>query len=246
MIANYHSIDTFSNVDGPGIRYVLFLQGCNTLCKYCHNIDVAQNVKRNAITVDEVVEDFLKYQRFYLNGGITISGGEALMQIDFVVSLFKKMKELKIHTCLETQGSLFVNNEKYHELIKVTDLFIVDLKGVNAKLAKLVSDIDIERSYQFLNFLNEMQKEFLITYVLIPTLNDSDECFDKLGLILSKFDPSLMSFKILPYHRLGINKWHQLNLIYQLENIREPSNRAILNAKALIQKAYQKYLNEKN
>lgn len=242
MIANYHSIDTFSSVDGPGIRYVIFLQGCNMLCKFCHNVDVALNVKNKQITVDEVVNDFLQYQSFYKNGGITVSGGEPLLQIDFIIELFKKLKQYNVHTAIQTQGTLFSKNIKYYELLKVTDLFIVDLKGVDNEHSLKVCNKKIDKTLEFLKFLDQNNKSFVITYVLLPGINDTDYCFDKLGSILAMFNPVNMSFKLLPYHRLGTNKWQKLGLEYELEHIKEPTSTEIKQAMQAINQHYQYYL----
>ena len=242
MIANYHSIDTFSSVDGPGIRYVLFLQGCNMLCKFCHNVDVAINIKNKQITVDEVVNDFLKYQSFYKNGGITISGGEPLLQIDFIIELFKKLKEFIVHTAIQTQGTLYRSNEKFDELLELTDLFIVDLKGVDNEHSLKVCNKKVERTFEFLRFLDQHQKEIMLTYVLIPEVNDNEYCLEKLGYILAQYNPNNVVFKILPYHRLGVDKWRKLGLTYQFKHINEPSQEAVKEAVETFNKYYQYYL----
>lgn len=244
MIANYHSIDTFSSVDGPGIRYVLFLQGCNMLCKFCHNVDAAINIENKQITVDEVIEDFLKYKDFYRNGGITISGGEPLLQIDFVIELFKRLKELNIHTCIETQGTLFRPTEKFQELLALTDLFIVDLKGVDNEHALKVCNVKIDRSLEFLEYLDQNNKNFMVSYVLIPEINDSEYCLEKLGKILTKYNPLNMSFQIHPYHRLGAEKWTMLNMKYEFDHIKEPSDEQTKIAVQKINTYYQMYLNK--
>jgi len=224
MIANYHSIETFSGVDGPGIRYVLFLQGCNLRCKYCHNADTIPNIKNKSITVDEVVKDYLKYASFYIRGGgITISGGEPLMQIDFIISLFTELKKYNVHTCIETQGTLFRNNDKFKALIDVTDLFIVDLKGVNDESAKFISGQGIEKTLAFLDYLNKNQRKFQITYVVLPGINDRDEDALALGKILNNYDDTYMSFIALPYRKFGVDKWNLINIRYMLMDLPEPS-----------------------
>lgn len=221
MIGNYHSIETFSGVDGPGIRYVLFLQGCNMRCKFCHNVDTTPNEKNIEITVDEVVKDYLKYKAFYRNGGITISGGEPLLQIDFIIELFTKLKEYGVHTCIQTQGSLFLPSLKFDQLIKLTDLFIVDLKGVNDDIARRICGVSIKRTLSFLEYLDNLGKDYSITYVLLPKLNDKKEDIE--GLVNILLPLKNMSLTVLPYHRLGIDKWEKLNLKYELYDLKEPS-----------------------
>lgn len=227
MIANYHSIETFSSVDGPGVRYVLFLQGCNMNCKYCHNIDTVPITKNKQISVDEVVNDYLKYSKFYKNGGITISGGEPLLQVDFIIALFKELKKHNVHTCIETQGSLFRKNQNIQELISLTDLFIVDLKGVDNKFSTEICGQKIDNTLMFLDHLNKINSKFLLTYVLMPGLNDDEYCIKMLASILGRFDISNRSFKVNRYRRLGVDKWKNLNLEYKLDHLLEPSKKDV-------------------
>ncbi|HEY8444784.1 MAG TPA: pyruvate formate-lyase-activating protein [Bacilli bacterium] len=232
MIGNYHSIETFSSVDGPGIRYVLFLQGCNLRCSYCHNPDMLALKTNKTITVDEVVKDYQKYHHFYKQGGITVSGGEPLLQIDFLISLFREFKKLNVHTCIETQGTLFTDNPKYYELVKVTDLFIVNIKGVDNDYAKAISNQGIDKTLAFLDFLKKQHANCMLTYVLLPTLNDNEECAQKLASIIKTYQPQ--SFQILPYHKLGISKWNKLNIPYELQ-IASATNEDVNNFLKLIQ-----------
>lgn len=237
MIANYHSIETFSSVDGPGIRYVLFLQGCNLRCAYCHNPDMLSIKHNKSITVDEVATDFLKYQKFYRNGGITVSGGEPLLQIDFLIALFKKFKELGVHTCIETQGLLFTNDEKFQQLISVTDLFIINLKGASDNDAKYISGIGISETLNFIEHLHNLKKAVVMTYVLLPTLNDNKDCAKRLARILKKYHR--VQFQVLPYHKMGVQKWKKLNLPYRL-NIPSATTEDVDNFLKLVRKYLQK------
>lgn len=230
MIANYHSIETFSGVDGPGIRYVLFLQGCNLRCKFCHNADTIPNFKNKSISVEEVVEDYLKYQSFYLKGGgITITGGEPLLQMDFIISLFTELKKYNVHTCIETNGTLYNDNAKYRRLIELTDLFLVDLKGVDNLHALSISGSIITPTLKFLNYLDTNNRKFCVTYVLLPGLNDDDYCVERLAHILKTYQPHNMSFKVLPYHKLGVEKWLKINVPYQLNELEEPKHEDVEN-----------------
>lgn len=222
MIANYHSIETFSSLDGPGIRYVLFLQGCNFSCKFCHNVDTIPTLCNKQITDEEVVKDYLKYSKFYKNGGITISGGEPLMQTNFIIELFKKLKEFNVHTCIETNGSLFNESNTLKNLVELTDLFLVDLKGVDNEHSLPICGNEIDNTLLFFEYLNKVNKKFSITYVLLPGINDDNYCVEKLATLLNKFNDRNRSFKILPYRLLGVEKWKQLNLEYQLEHLLEP------------------------
>lgn len=221
MIANVHSIETFSSVDGPGIRYVLFLQGCNMFCKFCHNIDTTVKTDNRAMTVDEVVEDFLKYKAFYIKGGITVSGGEPFLQTPFIIELFTKFKELGVHTAIETQGSIYRDIPMYDELIEITDLFIVDLKGVNNTDAKFISGVKIDNTFKMLEKLDSLNKKFLITYVLLPEVNNSSEHARQMANILNRYNPKNFDFKVLGYHKLGLEKWNKLDFTYELDHVRE-------------------------
>lgn len=228
MIANYHSIETFSSVDGPGIRYVLFLQGCNLLCSYCHNPDMIQIKKNKAISVAEVINDYRKYQSFYRNGGITISGGEPLLQIDFVIALFKEMQQLGIHTCIETQGSLFTNDSKYKAITSLTDLFMVNLKGVDNDYSTDICGVKIDKTLAFLKYLDDNNRKFIITYVLLPGINDNDYCVREFARIVGSFKKDNCTFQILPYHSMAIAKWDKLNMKYFLRDLREPKQDEVL------------------
>ena len=227
MIANVHSIETFSSVDGPGIRYVLFLQGCNMFCKFCHNIDTTVKTDNSLMTVDEVVEDFLKYKAFYIKGGITVSGGEPFLQTHFIVELFKKLKQLGVHTAIETQGSIYRDIPMYDELFEVTDLFIVDLKGVNNEDAKFISGVKIDNTFKMLEKLNSLNKKFLITYVLLPNVNNSSDHVRQIVDILNKYDANNFDFKVLVHHKLGLEKWKKLNFNYELDHVREATKEDI-------------------
>ncbi len=224
MIANVHSIETFSGVDGPGLRYVLFLQGCNRQCLFCHNADTIPIHGGKQMTLEAILDDFRQYQHFYRNkGGITVSGGEPLLQAEFIVELFRILKKEGFHTCIETQGSLFTPNPLMQELVELTDLFIVDLKGSCNEQAMEISNGTIDRTLAFLSYLNSNGKTFQVTYVLLPTLNDREQDAQQLANILSNYQDDLMTFRVLPYHKLGIQKWNDIGIKYRLDSIQEPT-----------------------
>lgn len=176
------------------------------------------------MSVDEVVADYLKYSMFYKNGGITVSGGEPLMQIDFLISLFKKLKEKNVHTAIETQGTLYKDTEKFQELIELTDLFIVDLKGVTNTESQKLASTKIDNTLKFLDILNDLDKKFQLTYVLIPSINDSEFHALKISEILNKYKSANYTFKVLKYHKLGLEKWEKLDLVNELKEIREATS----------------------
>jgi pyruvate formate lyase activating enzyme len=179
------------------------------------------------MTVDEVLKDFLKYQAFYSNGGITISGGEPFLQKEFILELFKKLKAHGVHTAIETQGSIYQDNPIYDEIIELTDLFIIDLKGVNNFEAYKMAGAKINNTFKLFDKLNSLNKKFWISYVLLPEVNDSDEIAKKMANILSNYDSDNYQFKILGYHKLGIEKWNKLGLKYELDHVREATKKDI-------------------
>ena len=181
------------------------------------------------MSVDEVVENFLRYKDFYADGGITISGGEPLLQIDFIISLFKELKKLNIHTAIETQGTLFKDNEKFSELIALTDLFIIDLKGVDNEEARKISGVKIDNTFKLLDKLDKENKKFWLTYVLIPGINNLDIHAMKLAKILKQYSPSNCTFKALKYHKLGLEKWEKLGLKNELIDVPIATNTDINN-----------------
>ncbi|MFY9422585.1 MAG: pyruvate formate-lyase-activating protein [Bacilli bacterium] len=236
MIGNVHSIETFSSVDGPGIRYVLFLQGCNLACKYCHNVDATLRTENKRMTADEVVRDFLKYRSFYKNGGITVSGGEPLLQKEFIIELFTKLKQHGVHTAIQTSGAVYRDTAVFDEVINLTDLFIVDLKGANNYQAYELAGAKISNTFKLLDKLNSLNKQFRITHVLLPGINDDKNTARAIAELLNKYDSNNYQFKVLGYHKLGIDKWKNLGLKYELEHLREATNEDIANFLDMVRK----------
>jgi len=228
MIANVHSVETFSSLDGPGIRYVLFLQGCNMACKYCHNVDTTIRSTNKQMSVDDVVEDYMKYKVFYKKGGITVSGGEPLLQYKFIIELFKRLKEYGVHTAIQTQGSVYRDTPMYNQLISLTDLFIIDLKGVNNFEAFRITGAKIDNTFKLFNKLDSLNKQFLITYVLLPGINNANTMAKEMAQILNKYNNENYEFKILPYDKLGKAKWEKLGKTYELEHIEEATKKDVL------------------
>ena len=229
-----HSFETFGTVDGPGIRFVVFLYGCPLRCKYCHNPDTWFIDKTKAYTAKEVVNMCLKYKNYYKNGGITVSGGEPLVQIDFLIELFKLCKENAIHTALDTSGILFdSNNEKLKELIKYVDLVLLDIKHIdNEKHIELTTKSN-KNVLEFARFLSNNNVPVWIRHVLVPTINTQKEYL----IETRKFIDTLTNVKkveILPYHTLGISKYEMLNIPYLLKGINPPSKEKLWTLKVYV------------
>lgn len=244
MIGHIHSTESFGAADGPGVRFIIFMQGCHMRCRYCHNPDTWKMDGGDEVTADEILKRALRFKPYWgKDGGITISGGEPLLQIDFVIELFKKAKELGINTCIDTAGNPFTKEEpffsKFEELMKYTDLLLLDLKEINPARHKDLTGFDNSNIIEMAKYLSEINKPVWIRHVLVPEHSDFDEDLDALGDfidILSNVD----RVEILPYHTLGKFKWENLGIPYTLESISPPSAERIENAKNRIHAGIRK------
>lgn len=239
ITGNIHSIETFGTFDGPGVRYVLFLQGCPFKCKFCHNRDTWSTDKNKLMTPNDVYNDFKRFKRFYKNGGITVSGGEPLLQLEFLKELFKLFKEHKIHTCLDTSGACYneKNNPLFQELLKYTDLVLLDIKQIDEeKHIDLVGSSN-KMVLDFAKYLDSLNVNIGTRHILIPTINDSVQDLTRLRAFLDTLN-NIVSIDVLPYMTLGIHKWEEMNLTYPLKDIKEPTKKEILNAEKILKKDY--------
>jgi len=220
-LGRVHSFESFGTHEGPGIRYVVFMQGCLARCLYCQNPDTWPIKAGQMMTAKEVfkkIEKALPYIRAS-SGGVTVSGGEPLLQLDFLIELFKACKKKSIHTALDTSGFIFLNRnpEKINEIIKLTDLFIVDIKAADFKLHKRLTARDLNEAIDFINMLEQKKKYYWLRYVLVPGLNDSQTHLGQLKDLLAGLK-YCKKFEILPYHTLGKHKWQHLGLRYALKD----------------------------
>ena len=239
-----HSLESFGSVDGPGVRYVIFLSGCAMRCQFCHNPDTWKMDGGDEVTADEILKRALRFKPYWgKDGGITISGGEPLLQIDFVIELFKKAKELGINTCIDTAGNPFTKEEpffsKFEELMKYTDLLLLDLKEINPARHKDLTGFDNSNIIEMAKYLSEINKPVWIRHVLVPEHSDFDEDLDALGDFIDTLS-NVDRVEILPYHTLGKFKWENLGIPYTLENISPPSAERIENAKNRIHAGIRK------
>lgn len=239
---NVHSFETFGTVDGPGTRFVVFLQGCPLRCQYCHNPDSWSTDLANLYTVDEIL---LRYEsiKTYLTGGLTISGGEPLMQFDFVIELAKKAKESGIHVCLDTSGITFnpndIQNVKRHEeLIKYIDIFLLDIKGIDRKLHKDLTCVDNENILDFARFLSKQNQKMWIRHVVIPDITYNDQNLWQLGQFIATLN-GVEKIELLPFHQMGSVKYEQLGIPYPLENKEPLSKVQLARAEKIVQLAFQ-------
>ena len=235
MIGHIHSTESFGAADGPGVRFIVFMQGCHMRCRYCHNPDTWKMDGGDEVTADEILKRALRFKPYWgKDGGITISGGEPLLQIDFVIELFKKAKELGINTCIDTAGNPFTKEDpffsKFEELMKYTDLLLLDLKEINPTRHKDLTGFDNSNIIEMAKYLSEINKPVWIRHVLVPEHSDFDEDLDALGDFIDTLS-NVDRVEILPYHTLGKFKWENLGIPYTLESISPPSAERIENAK---------------
>lgn len=238
LVGIVHSTESFGASDGPGIRFIIFLKGCKMRCKYCHNPDTWGKKGGTEMTADELLQKAEKYRSYWKSdGGITVSGGEPLLQIDFLLELFKKAKARGINTCIDTAGQPFTTEkewlDKFDELMKYTDLVMLDIKQMNNARHKEITSFSNENILQMARYLDEKGKKMWIRHVLVPTLSNFDEDLKA----LREFTDSLKNVErvdLLPYHTMGKFKWENLGLKYPLENVPTPTPEQILNAKRIL------------
>ncbi|MGN0447924.1 MAG: pyruvate formate-lyase-activating protein [Acutalibacteraceae bacterium] len=221
----YHSIESFGTVDGPGIRLVLFLQGCILRCKYCHNPDTWKRTEDKSITADEVLDLYKKNESFYKKGGITVTGGEPLLQIDFVTELFEKAKQKGIHTCLDTNGITFdEKNPAFKKLLSFTDLVMLDIKHIDSEKHKELTGKGNENVLAFAKFIEKEKVDLWIRHVVVRGITDEKDDLIRLGEFIGGLD-NLKALDVLPYHTMGVSKYKSLGIEYPLEGV-EPTTKA--------------------
>lgn len=227
-----HSIESMGTVDGPGIRYVLFLQGCPLRCKYCHNRDTWYLRGGETKTLDNVFKKILRYKNYIKNGGVTVTGGEPLMQAPFLIELFKRLKDENIHTCIDTSG-MFALTDEIKTLIDLTDLFLLDIKHIDSNKCKELVGVSNTKELEFARYLSSINKPMWIRQVLIPGITDDKEDLLKLKDFINSLK-TVEKVELLPYHTLGKFKWEKLNIEYPLENVRNANDSDIKRAKEIL------------
>lgn len=222
-----HSVLTGGTLDGPGVRYVIFMQMCPFRCLYCHNPDTWFKNSLGAKTVDSVYNDILKYKDFFnfSGGGVTLSGGEPLLQAGFVLSLFKKLKEIKIHTCLDTCGYVDLSDD-IKNAITLCDLVMLDIKHLDSQMHLKLTGKDNKKVLDFLDYLYSINKKTRIRQVLVPSFTTDEKYIDKLIEFLDKYRTIIEKVELLPYHKMGIEKWQKLGLEYKLD-VDEPKKELV-------------------
>ena len=233
-----HSVESFGSVDGPGIRFVIFLKGCAMRCQYCHNPDTWDRAGGNLRSVDDVLSQALRYRSYWgEKGGITVSGGEALLQIQPLTELFHKAKDLGINTCLDTSAQPFSRKDgrfsAFEALMKYTDLVLLDIKHIDNDAHKRLTGWENENILDCARYLSDIHKSVWIRHVLVPGINDDDESLHRLRSFIDTLS-NVERVEVLPYHDLGVYKWEQLGIPYKLTDVKPPTEESVLHARKIL------------
>ncbi len=236
-----HSVESFGSVDGPGIRFLIFLQGCPMRCQFCHNPDSWKTGIGEERTADELLDQAERFRAYWGdNGGITVSGGEALLQIDFLLELFEKAKQRGIGTCLDTSAQLFTRKspffEKFERLMELTDTVLLDIKHIDDEEHRKLTRHSNANILDCARYLSEIDKPVWIRHVLIPGITDKDEYLVKLRDFLSTLH-NIERIEVLPYHTLGVYKYEKLGIDYPLKDVQPPAAERVANANDILQQA---------
>lgn len=222
-----HSVETFGAADGPGIRYIIFLQGCKMRCRYCHNPDTWRMDSDDMRSADALLDHAERYRAYWgSDGGITVSGGEPLLQLDFLLELFKKAKLRGINTCIDTAGQPFSRGEpffsRFQELMQYTDLLLFDIKHIDPVEHKALTAQPNDNILDCLRYLSEIKKPVWIRHVIVEGITDNDEYLRKTREFIDSLD-NVERVEALPYHGMGVYKWEKLGIKYTLGDIKPPT-----------------------
>lgn len=234
LTGKIHSIETFGTVDGPGIRYVIFLQGCHLRCKYCHNRDTWDTTIGTPKKVSELVQDIQKYNDYikFSKGGVTVTGGEPLLQPKFLIALFTELKKLGYHTALDTSG-MFPLTPEVKQVLSLTDLVLLDIKHIDDEKCKDLVGFSNKLELEFANYLSENDIKMWIRQVIIPGITDDENDLIRLKEFLQTLK-TVEKIELNPYHTLGVYKWEDLGLEYPLKGVRQANTEDIERAKRIL------------
>ena len=238
MQGRIHSLESFGTVDGPGVRFVVFVQGCPMRCAYCHNPDTWAMTGGTMMEPAEIIEQYEKNKGFYRGGGITVTGGEPLMQVDFLIDLFTLAKAKDIHTCIDSSGIAFNPDsaqfmEKLDHLMTLTDLVMLDIKHIDPEKHQELTAQPNQRILEFAAYLNEKQVDMWIRHVVVPGITDDDQYLDALGYFIGQFT-NLKALDILPYHTMGEVKYQKLGMEYKLKGVPAMDKEKALEKKKIV------------
>ena len=237
-----HSTESFGTVDGPGVRFVIFLQGCPMRCQYCHNPDTWKMHSGAVRSPESLIREYQRNAPYYSKGGITVTGGEALMQIDFLLELFALAKEQNIHTCLDTSGVTFradgsSYSKKLDRLMELTDLVLLDIKHIDPAAHRKLTGHDNSRILAFARYLADRKIPVWVRHVVVPGITDDPVYLAKLGAFIGTL-PNVQALDVLPYHIMGVSKYKNLGIPYPLEGVEPATQNQAREAKKIILSAY--------
>lgn len=231
---NVHSVESAGMVDGPGVRYVVILSGCPLKCLYCHNPDTARLKAGKIRTVREILED-IESLRPFLSGGVTITGGEPLVQAGFVKAILKGVKQLGLQTAVDTSG--YLGERADEEIRKLTDLWLLDLKSWNPETYRKITGVEVQPTLDFARLLAKENRKMWVRFVLVPGLSDDPENIEGVARFTASLGESVERVELLPFHKMGEYKWKALGMNYQLSNTPTPSTEQIESARLIFQQA---------
>lgn len=238
MSGRIHSLESFGTVDGPGVRYVVFVQGCPMRCAYCHNPDTWEMNAGTEMEASYIIEQYERNAGFYKGGGITVTGGEPLMQVDFLIELFTLSKQKNIHTCIDSSGIAFNPDnvawmEKLDRLLALTDLVMLDIKHIDPEKHKELTAQPNDKILAFAEYLSEKGVDTWIRHVVVPGITDDDTYLYKLGYFIGGLK-TLKALDVLPYHTMGKVKYEKLGMPYKLEGVPPMDKNKVIEKKQVI------------
>lgn len=243
MNGRIHSIESFGTVDGPGVRMVVFMQGCPMRCVYCHNPDTWETGRGMSMSAQEIIRQYERNKAFYTRGGLTVTGGEPLLQVDFLLELFTLARERGIHTCIDTSGLPFQSSdsayqEKLERLLQITDLVLLDIKHADSEKHVQLTGHDNTSILAFARYLNERQIPVWIRHVLVPGLTDQEDALRSLGRLIAALY-NVQAIEVLPYHTMGVEKYKTLGIPYPLPGVKAADAADVARAREIIRKAFK-------
>lgn len=238
MKGRIHSLETFGTVDGPGVRFVVFMQGCPMRCAYCHNPDTWEVNTDNLVEPAQIMARYNRNKNFYKNGGLTVTGGEPLMQIDFLLELFALAKKENIHTCIDTSGIIFNPEnaslvEKLDRLLSMTDLIMLDIKHIDPARHRELTSQPNDRILEFASYVDSRGVDMWIRHVVVPGITDDDKYLFELGYFIGQF-ANVKALDVLPYHTMGEAKYEKLGIPYPLKGVPAMDKEKIIEKKKVI------------
>lgn len=234
IIGRIHSLESFGTVDGPGIRFVIFMQGCPLRCQFCHNPDTWDSTKGSEYTTTKLFNEIMQYKSYmeFSKGGVTFTGGEPLMQTDFVLEVCKMLKQQGIHVVIDTSG--YVWNDEVKKVLEYTDLVLLDIKNYNPFVYEEITGVPLAPTLKMLDYLKEKNINTWIRYVLVPGLSDNLDYIQKLADHLKEYH-NIARIELLPFHKMGEYKWKELGLEYKLAKVEEPTTDLIQKVKTILE-----------